>query len=254
MAHVTTTRAIVCLVVIGAGCTTTDDQSARSITTSTVAAPVVETLPSVEQFDDEARLVSLRSSPNDLLIEALRRRDLALVRDAVDRGADLEHRYVGEPMFLLAAAMGFDDGVRYFLDAGIDVDTEARSGATAVMRAAERNHATTLQLLVDAGADLERQLTYTPQFSALLYAARSDNGIEALEILLDEGVDVNEPIQFGDTALAVAASAGAVENTQFLLAQGADIDARGNFGRTPLEAAENNRQAATASLIAAATS
>lgn len=233
-----------------AGCATSNDE----VLSTTTVAPVVETLPSVEQHDDDVRLISLRSSPNDLLIEALRRSDLKLVVDAVDRGADLDHRFVGEPMFLVAAAMGFDDGVQYLLDAGIDVDTEARSGATAVMRAAERNHPNMLQLLIDAGADLDRQLTYAPQSSALLYAARSDNGIEALEILLNEGVDVNEPIQFGDTALAVAASSGAVENTRFLLAQGADIDARGNFGRTPLEAAENNRQVATAGLIAAAMS
>ncbi|KAL2820287.1 ankyrin repeat-containing domain protein [Aspergillus granulosus] len=61
--------------------------------------------------------------------------------------------------------------------------------------------------------------------------------IKAIKILLQAGVDVNEPLSYGRTALHIAVELGHLNAASFLIEHGADVNARDSFGQTVLEAA-----------------
>ena len=69
--------------------------------------------------------------------------------------------------------------------------------------------------------------------SALLESSHSGNN-EAVQLLLDLGVNVNYSNSEGKTALTLASEAGHEEVVQTLLSAGADINHRDNYGHTAL--------------------
>ena len=72
--------------------------------------------------------------------------------------------------------------------------------------------------------------------TALIYA--SENGhIEIVEVLLDNGADVNAYNNYGNTALMMASENGHIEIVEMLLKKGADLDAKNNDGETALKTA-----------------
>ena len=65
--------------------------------------------------------------------------------------------------------------------------------------------------------------------------------MEAVQLCLTAGVDVNAATTDGNTALHYAAGAGRDRIVQFLVAHGADLNAKTKNGRTPLDWAEGKR-------------
>lgn len=61
--------------------------------------------------------------------------------------------------------------------------------------------------------------------------------VKAVELLLDQGADINSPNGINKTALHLAASEGHLITVQFLLGRGASINATDNKGQTPLHSA-----------------
>jgi len=75
--------------------------------------------------------------------------------------------------------------------------------------------------------------------TALIYA--SENGhIEIVEVLLDNGADVNAYNNYGDTALINASEKGYEEVVDMLLDNGADVNAKNKDGETALMMAREN--------------
>ena len=75
--------------------------------------------------------------------------------------------------------------------------------------------------------------------TALIYA--SENGHkEVVEVLLDNGADVNAYNNYGNTALMMASSKGHIKIVEMLLEKEADLDAKNNDGETALIIANEN--------------
>jgi uncharacterized protein len=167
-----------------------------------------------------------------------------------------------------AVIAGSVDAIRMLLAAGADPDARLSSripkrvhnagdarlgeGATAFMRAARGGDALVMRILLAAGADptLAQKNGNTPLLLAAgLGADRGGNNplrggeidaVAALEICLQQGLDIGAVNTGGDSVLHVAL--GSPRILRFLAERGARLDARDKRGRTPLEAALNARE------------
>lgn len=130
---------------------------------------------------------------------------------------------------------------------GMDTgDLTLDAGTTPLMRAARSGDAASMRLLLQRGAD-PKELTKDGS-NALMFAAgvgyRDKNtrgteseALEALQVCLDQGMDLNQANNKGETALHGAALRGADTIVRYLVEHGAKLDAKTKQGFTPLDVA-----------------
>jgi len=117
-------------------------------------------------------------------------------------------------------------------------------GATPFLRAAKSADVPLMRLLLDKGAD--SKLTTKEHSTAIMLAAgmgyhKTSRGgeqpLEAIQLCLEKGVDVNAINDRGETAVHAAASTGADKIVQLLADKGAKLDVKDKKGRTPTDVA-----------------
>jgi ankyrin repeat protein len=104
-----------------------------------------------------------------------------------------------------------------------DVNVPLPDGSTALHWAVEGDDLETLELLIQAGANVKAQDRYG--FAALYYACANSNAV-LVERLLKAGANPNDADSNGDTVLMVAARTGNTAALKSLLDAGAMINAR----------------------------
>ena len=133
-----------------------------------------------------------------------------------------------------AAHEGDAATVELLLNAGGEVDAATRHGVTPLALASARGHAGAVETLLDGGADPTRT---SPQGETPLMVAARTGVVDSVEALLRHGagagVDAREGWR-GQTALMWAAAEGHAAVVAPLAAAGADVDARSDGGFTPL--------------------
>ena len=142
-----------------------------------------------------------------------------------------------ETPLIRASTMGHRDIVQLLLNAGADVNQEIRykkcMAKSPLMMAAFYNHKDVVKLLIDAGAETDKadNLGMTP-----LHRAVWQNGVEVVKLLLDNGADVNKAIDddAGITPLIYAAFYGYYDVAKLLIDRGARVEKASNEGETPL--------------------
>ncbi|WP_454063011.1 ankyrin repeat domain-containing protein [Candidatus Nitrospira salsa] len=134
-----------------------------------------------------------------LLIEAVVQHDLALVKQLLKRGANMESR-----------------------------DAEGR---TALLAAVANNSLEIARLLIEAGADVNAQ---DSQMDSPLLLAGAEGTLEILTLILDANPDFSVYNRFGGTPLIPACERGHLEVVQILLKTEVDIDHVNNLGWTAL--------------------
>ncbi|KAK5242070.1 hypothetical protein LTS06_011754, partial [Exophiala xenobiotica] len=137
----------------------------------------------------------------------------------------------GRTALIWASDFGHEKVVQILLNAGADVNAQAigvRDGySNALSAASAHSNEKVVQILVDRGADVNAQGGRCG--NALCVA--SDRGNEKIvQILLDRGADVNG--QEGDygAALSAASICGNEKIVQMLLDRGADVNSQGGYG------------------------
>ena len=149
----------------------------------------------------------------------------------LSRGATIPP--TGETALLWAAARGNAATVQRLLRAGAALEAKAKYGWTPLLLAAANGHVRVLQSLIDAGANIHAAEEQIGQ-PALIWAAQMGH-TGAIEVLLDAGAPVDARDRFGGTALTRAADAGITANINVLIRAGADINAHEEVdGDTPL--------------------
>ncbi len=191
---------------------------------------------------------------------AAERGDVVIVSRLLDAGADPNTSLPeGETALMTAARTGKADVVKALLVHGAKVNARDNSlGETALMWAAGRNNAAAIQMLIEFGADknartsnkartsgggatgLNRVRIEPTSFSAFLFAVRAGH-IAAAKVLLDAGVDVNDTLSDGETALILACANGHWELAAMLLDRGADPN-RAQVGWNALHQLERTRR------------
>jgi ankyrin repeat protein len=161
---------------------------------------------------------------------------LDVARMALERGADVNARQTRLAPY------------RAKLDRGNDGMLGA--GTTAFLRAAKAGDVPAMKLLLEHGADPTLGPTRSG-ISPLMAAAglgtteadttgrqkTQAQAIEAIQLLLDRGIDVNAQASDGQTAVHGAAMQGYDDVIRFLAAQGAKLDTPDKDGFTPLDVA-----------------
>jgi len=168
----------------------------------------------------------------------------------------LENRLTGLDVARIALERGADANAqqtrlapyRAKLDRGNDGMLGA--GTTAFLRAAKAGDVPAMKLLLEHGADPTLGVTrsgISPLMAAAgLGTSEADTtgrqktqaqAIEAIQLLLDRGIDVNAQASDGQTAVHGAAMQGYDDVIRFLAAQGAKLDTPDKDGFTPLDVA-----------------
>ncbi len=161
---------------------------------------------------------------------------LEVIRMLLDRGANVNARtkevpptrrfvtplgdlswvdFTGQTPFLRAALAGDITVMRLLLEKGADPSIATFAGTTALMAA--------------AGVNWMTGQTYTESKEA---------SMEAVQLCLDKGGDVNAKNSMGVTAVIGAANRGSDDILEFLVKKGARLDIKDKEGRTPLVWAE----------------
>ena len=213
--------------------------------------------------DIEARN-SLGRSP---LLVACENGNFAKVKMLVEAGASVRATdKKKETCLTLAAHHGHTETVRYLVGLPeVDVDQPGRDRYTALHSAVIEGHSDVVQVLIDAGADIEAK-DYDRRSPLLVASALGNLGI--VKMLFEAGagvcvthmdsdtcltlaahhghtetvrylaglpeVDINHKGKDRDTALHKAVYKGHSKMVQVLIDAGADIEVTGDFGRSPL--------------------
>jgi uncharacterized protein len=191
------------------------------------------------------------------LAEACTNSDAMMIEKLLKAGADPNARSAeGETALMTAARTGSVESVKTLLDHGADVNArEQWLGQTALMWAVAENHPAIIELLIAHGADVNARSTIREEkvknkwFTAnvvsappkggltpLLYAARQ-NSLEAAQMLVKAGADLNMTDPDGTSALVMAIVNAHYDLPIYLMEHGADPNIADKFGRTALYAA-----------------
>lgn len=168
----------------------------------------------------------------------------AMVNYLLDRGAKIEAvDTVGNKALLIASNGFFYDTVSALLKRGANVNAfTPTDGVNALMNVInfgrgdkEKESIKIMNLLIDNGIDINFQGSQGN--TALMYA--SGLGVvtknpEKARILLDKGAKVNLQNKKGETALMMAANRGYVETAKLLIDRGASLELKDANGRTAL--------------------
>ncbi|XP_035135647.3 2-5A-dependent ribonuclease isoform X2 [Callithrix jacchus] len=179
-----------------------------------------------------------------LLIEAVQKEDVGLVRQLLEGGANVnfQEEEGGWTALHNAVQMGREDIVKLLLLHGADPVLRKKNGATPFIIAAIEGNVKLLELFLSKGADVNECDFYG--FTAFMEAAAYGK-IRALQFLHERGANVNlrrktredqERLKKGGaTALMDAAEEGHEEVLRILLDEmGADVNACDNMGRNAL--------------------
>jgi ankyrin repeat protein len=160
---------------------------------------------------------------------------LELIKLLLDKGANVN------------AQLKKQQPYRAKLDRG--QDTMLTTGTTPLLRAAKAADLPAMRLLLAKGADpkLATRAGITPLMAAAGLGSKEEDAtgrfkteadaIEAIQLCLDAGVDINAANSQGQTALHAAALKGYDKVVEFLAARGANVNVKDKQGKTPLDAA-----------------
>jgi ankyrin repeat protein len=132
-----------------------------------------------------------------------------------------------DPALVIAAREGNLETVRALLAKRVNVNEQARDGATAILWAVHQSDLKMVRALITAGANVNTPNRYgvTP----LLEASRTGDA-QTIAELLKAGADVKESLQpDGETPLMGASRTGKVDAVALLLKAGADPNASDNY-------------------------
>ncbi|KAH2006453.1 hypothetical protein KXV78_008444 [Aspergillus fumigatus] len=136
-----------------------------------------------------ADLQQYESTGSRALYPAISSGSHALVEFLVNRGCN-PLGCCGYTALSLAAVMGHQSLVRYFLAQGVDPEMRDRTGFTALGHAAKAGHADVVETLLEWG--VRRDNVGEDGETALCWAARENHAV-VVEVLLRHGADPNSP-------------------------------------------------------------
>ena len=117
-----------------------------------------------------------------------------------------------------------------------EVDLKDECGSTSLLYACEYEFFNIAKLLIEAGADVNVNVTGQYGSTSLIWASIRGN-VEIVKLLVERGADINDSDDYGGTALIAAAGCNRLDIVKFLLENDADINCETDGGITALIAA-----------------
>jgi len=160
-----------------------------------------------------------------------KRRDmLSLLLDA---GADIE------PLHYAVTRKDNLAAIKLLIKHGANVTAANETGRTPLIKAAWWGDVEYIQLLLDAGADLER--TSNVGKTALHESISSSTNTPMIRTLISKGANVNTTDKWGKTPLMDAVNQGQLDVVKLLVEADADIEMKSNEGQTALDIARTKK-------------
>ena len=160
--------------------------------------------------------------------------DPAVFQVLIDAGADIETKDdMGRSPLHFACRSGALDVVKMLVRKGARVCVADDGGRTCFMFAAYHGHTETVRYLVDADRTALNLTNYIrdAQWSALFYAIHQ-NHADVVQVLIDAGADIEVKDQSGCSPLHLACLSGELELVKMLVKAGAGVCVTDNAGRT----------------------
>jgi ankyrin repeat protein len=156
-----------------------------------------------------------------------------VVRNLIYRGMDPNTpTEKGEPALVFAVRSGAPKTVAYLLkQPGIQIDATNMADETALMLAANANDLASANLLIEAGASVNR-----PKWTPLHYAA-SKGHTAMMRLLIENDAYVDAESPNGTTPLMMAAYYSSPNAVKLMLEEGADPLLKNQDGQTALDMA-----------------
>ncbi|KAJ9659240.1 hypothetical protein H2198_003244 [Neophaeococcomyces mojaviensis] len=140
-----------------------------------------------------------------------------------------------------ASKRGYRKVVQILVDAGVDVNAQGERYGSALQAASDNGHEKVVQILVDAGANVNTQ---GERYGNALQAASSNGHEKVVRILIDAGADVDFH------TIGAALSKGCKRVVQILVDAGANANAQGGcYGKVLLAAAASGKKKAVQMLV-----
>jgi ankyrin repeat protein len=181
-----------------------------------------------------------------LLHVAVTSKNLDAVELILKKGADInaKNKVKGETALHIAAKLNDTDIAKFLIIHGADIHSVDTLTNTPLHKAAKSGQAAMVKLLVDAGADVHA--VNQGNDTALHLTVQADNGMQAAQILLAHGADVDAKGSGSmKTPLHFAAFYGKDKMVRMLLNHGANPNIVNGFGETPLSDAAHSRDEST---------
>jgi ankyrin repeat protein len=155
-------------------------------------------------------------------------------------------RQTDENLVYVASMFGDIDLLKTLVAYGFDLNKKA-DGATPAFMAAQNGHAEALEVLAEQGADLD--LAHQNGTTPTLIATQKGH-TKALKVLATQGADLNQAGLNGATPALIAAQQGHVEALEVLAEYGADLNLPYLNGATPAYIAAQNGYAEALEVLA----
>lgn len=183
-------------------------------------------------------LISPRERWDSPLHVAARRGRISMVEFLISQGCEFQQRNLTGDTPLISALRARKGEVARIIAKKMrgpvlrkTLDAVADDGSNAINMAYEQNDMSTLQCLLDCGADADFRAT--PQHSTLLVVAIQQQNIAAVHMLLHSEARVDFKTSTGETPLHLAASQGNIRILEDVIEIAADKNIRTADGLTP---------------------
>ena len=244
------------------------DVNAKATLHASISPHVTAFLDKMEINDDDRE-----GADNTPLHAAALSNAYAAAEVLLRNGADINAKEDDGGTPLHAAALSNACAVaEVLLQNGADINAKEDDGGTPLYAAAWSNAYAAVEVLLQNGADINAKATLhasiSPHWTAFLdkmemnddddreladstplHAAALSNAYAAVEVLLQNGADINAKTDGNATPLHAAALSNACAVAEVLIQNGADVNAKDNVGRTPLHAAAMVNTCAVAEVL-----
>ncbi|MBN1799043.1 MAG: ankyrin repeat domain-containing protein [Spirochaetales bacterium] len=167
-----------------------------------------------------------------------------IVQQLIDAGADINSQEESEGFTACSMAVFLEDigMLQFLLELGANPNIMNKQHKTPLFIAAESGQTEIVKILIQAGADPHfintRAYNQASNTNILIAAVMSDNP-ETVQLIIDQGVDLNHPDSYGDPALNWAAFFGKSKVIDLLIKAGSDLNVVGYNSATALDHARN---------------
>ena len=183
-------------------------------------------------IDNDADVDARDDDGRSALTWAIERNNFAMVDLILEAGADI-NQTADDGRTPFSWARERDMAVK-LIDAGADIEEPDAEGRNALMRAARRSQPGTVQVLIAEGLDVNHTDNYGRHSLIYLTSYFREEYPEMVELLLENGAEIDLQDEQGRTALRWAAERRHHETIAILLEAGAEVNVQDNDGETPL--------------------
>lgn len=173
----------------------------------------------VKSAIEQGALINSMSAAGTAFSLAIQNQHFIISQFLLTAGSDFERGFQRtEPSALMIAASHAQNKlVKDLIVRGAKISYEDGLGQSAITKAAEKGHLTTLKILINAGANVN----VAPAGRSVLMQVVEDNNMLLSQLLIAGGANVNYRDDNGDTALKIARRLGFFDLDLMLVQSGA---------------------------------